>query len=397
MSEVSRIPQPPWLDDPRIHEAVQEACRLAIEERIIKVLKAELFDIDVDLRQVTDAAAAKTAVFHNIPFYEFTAPAPIEVRVLIRIQTEILGAIYLLLKGLASIPFVVPPYERPHTRDPIPIWWIKQAEGFSQVWQNKRVVAIRFDEVEAGGVTGYAVPRGLHVKMTAGTGEVVITVFRNQGDPDEPPPENPLLSVVGREFEDREKSNFVREFSTIRSPQYFQASPRGNETILSVGCPLGLIEAFPNIRLCRELDGLDPCGCFVFHDDAIAPALCTRFLLILLQRVQTEKVDYDVYSGFAGDAGSLPFYLSLESERVRNALGGDPISMREMATVLEGDRVDMLLKGLRRTELGVLWPRHVKCPICGAVYSYKKRDYIDPGLFECKNCLKRIPANTRAT
>jgi len=300
------------------------------------------------------------------------AQTPYLTKALAVIDSKELGVLFFMFSGFASALF--------------------SGKLLNRKWGDRMVSIMDFTEVESGLLLGHSVPRGVGCTVSD-SGSIEWQVFANQDDSEIVDPQNPLFSLLKREFLMHEKSHLALSFRNLKAPRYLQVIPRGGQSICSVGSQEAVQEEVLTV-LSAELEEslITPAThglCLVLaHRSSILREQynALKLLFDLARRVATP---YEVHSGVLDARGSLPRYLALELERQSTRPGEEPLRLNEISSQSEESRGGQILKAMTGREPKLLWPKTLTCPNCKAVYSYRLVDAMG-GELECKNCLKRF-------
>ncbi|MHA1909079.1 MAG: hypothetical protein ACW98Y_17405 [Candidatus Thorarchaeota archaeon] len=323
--------------------------------------------------------------------YYFYAKIPYETSALVVINSEDLGTVYFMFEGNASESFM-----GSHLN---PLSEKKSALGMLaadlipfdvQQWREKIVALMRFTKIEIGSYLKHPVPRGIGYAISE-LGDIDWRVFMNQADSGEVIPDNPLFSLLKREFEMEKKSHFASSFNKMEIPKYIQVNPRGSQSIISVGSVLPLERGSPNI-VATDLTDYEHHSYLAIAPQPSLIKMNYDVLKRLSELAGFASTEYEVNSGVLDTRDTLPNYMAIELERQHRLLDDEPIRMHEIVDQSGNSRGQKILASLKEDEPKLLWPQKLACTNCKAVYKYQASDS-QIGKVQCRNCLKYFPAN----
>ncbi|MHA2303224.1 MAG: hypothetical protein ACXACD_19955 [Candidatus Thorarchaeota archaeon] len=318
---------------------------------------------------------------------------PYRTNSLIVINSEGFGNLYFMFEGNASAAFegdLLNPMKT--QKSAVGVMRATRGVSFAKQFAGKIVSVMNFETIEVGLIHDHSIPRGVGYSISK-LGDTQWRIFGNQDDSETATFENPLLSLLNREFEMKDKSKMVSKFNKIEQPKYVQVNPRGSKTIVSVGSGQPLQGGSP-VVVSTELKEFDNKWYIAVIPQPSLIRQSFEIMRDLSELARCASTDYDVYSGVLDTKDALPRYLAIELERQHALPGDEPISVSELLDESEDSRKGQIVGYLSEREPHLLWPKRLACTNCKAVYSYQASDS-KSGYLECRNCLKQFPANQK--
>jgi predicted Zn finger-like uncharacterized protein len=273
---------------------------------------------------------------------------------------------------------------------------------------------IAFPLIELGTILDFAVPRGLLV-----TDELSLTrpynviPLENVGDIGRPM-DNPLLSLMRREIDQRKKSELFEDFGelmretevrflftkfSVEKPKWILALPRNGHTILvvhSVCWGLGAVSEKVNLFGRSQKFRIIPPKTRTIYD-------CANVLRKMAYIASNTRTDADISSRFPAvdkkyfEGTILGQYLASEAKRMQEDPERTPATLKEFVGTAHVGMIrkqmparDRVMVHEQKEERGpVLFT--AECPHCGQTGEYDT-DVIRTfgGLVRCKNCGERF-------
>jgi hypothetical protein len=319
------------------------------------------------------------------------AQNPYKTNSLVVINSKEIGDIFFMFEGNASIAFegkLLNPLST--QKSAVGVMRASRGAAFAKQFKDKIVSVMNFETIEVGLIYDHPVPRGVGYSIGK-TGDTQWRIFGNRDDPEDATFENPLLSLLNREFQMKDKSSIALNFQKSEQPKYVQANPRGNKSILSAGSGQPLQGGSPAV-ISTELEEFDKKWYIAVIPQPSSIMHTFKIMKDLSNLAKDTSTDYEVYSGVLDSKEVLPRYLAIELERQQALPGDEPISVSELLDESEDNRKGQIVGYLSEREPQILWPKRLACTNCKAVYTYQASDS-KSGYLECRNCLKQFPAN----
>lgn len=346
---------------------------------------------DIEIEQKPEADEKNRQIWRGYGGHIIFAQVPYIARALVVVNMKDLGELFFMFEGDVSIAFKgdrLNPARK--QKSALGVASALRGVQFAKQFKDKVVSIANFKKIETGSIQDHPNPRGVGYSVS-NLGDTQWNIFSNQDDPEAVTFENPLLSLLNREFQMHNKSKIYSSFHKSEMPKYLQVNPRGSKTILSVGSTQPLQVGAPSV-ITTELKDFDNQWYIVVVPQPSLIKLNFETLRQLSEISRIASTDYEVYSGALDSKDQLPRYLAIEMERQQTLSGDEPINLHELSDDAEDSRAGQIVGYLTEREPSLLWPKRLECTNCKAVYNYQATDS-KSGYLECKNCLRQFPVN----